>query len=201
MDIAAWLEGLGLGQYEQAFGDNEIDEWVLPSLTAEDLKDLGVKLVGHRRRLLNAIAALGTSAPAVPATTGTADSVLRSDAERRQLTVMFCDLVGSTALASRLDPEDLREVIGSYHRCVAETVESFGGFAARYMGDGVLIYFGYPQAHEDDAERAIRCGFGDGRSGAAAESRRTASHAHRDRHRASCRWRRGYRARCRRRNA
>ena len=79
-------------------------------------------------------------------------------AERRQLTVMFCDLVGSTALASRLDPEDLREVIGSYHRCVAETVESFGGFAARYMGDGVLIYFGYPQAHEDDAERAIRCG-------------------------------------------
>src|SRR5215831_4204662 len=158
MEIAAWLDGLGLGQYEQAFRDNEIDERVLPSLTAEDLKDLGVKLVGHRRRLLNAIAALGTSAPAVPATTGTADSVLRSDAERRQLTVMFCDLVGSTALASRLDPEDWREVIGSYHRCVAETVESFGGFAARYMGDGVLIYFGYPQAHEDDAERAIRCG-------------------------------------------
>src|SRR5215468_6627195 len=110
MDVAAWLDDLGLGQYEQAFRDNEIDERVLPSLTAEDLKDLGVKLVGHRRRLLNAIAALGTSA-----TTGTADSVLRSDAERRQLTVMFCDLVGSTALASRLDPEDLREVIGAYH--------------------------------------------------------------------------------------
>src|SRR5215469_14225383 len=115
MDIAAWLEGLGLGQYEQAFRDNEIDERVLPSLIAEDLKDLGVKLVGHRRRLLDAIAALETSAPAVPATTGTADSVLRSDAERRQITVMFCDLVGSTPLSSRLDPEDLREVIAAYH--------------------------------------------------------------------------------------
>src|SRR5262252_3503234 len=98
-------------------------------------------------------AAAPTAPTAAPRTDG---------AERRQLTVMFCDLVGSTALASRLDPEDLREVIGSYHRCVAETVESFGGFAARDMGDGVLIYFGYPQAHEDDAERAIRCGFGDG---------------------------------------
>src|SRR5215471_18066991 len=160
MDIAAWLEGLGLGQYEQAFGDNEIDEWVLPSLTAEDLKDLGVKLVGHRRRLLNAIAALGTSAPAVPATTGTADSVLRSDAERRQLTVMFCDLVGSTALASQLDPEDLREVIGAYHKCVAETIGRFDGFVAKYMGDGVLVYFGYPRAHEDDAERAVKAGLG-----------------------------------------
>src|SRR5262249_104050 len=158
MDIAAWLDGLGLGQYEQAFRDNEIDERVLPSLTAEDLKDLGVKLVGHRRRLLDAIAALGTSAPAVPATTGTADSVLRSDPQRRQLTVMFCDLVGSTPLSARFDPEDLRGIMGSYHRCVAETVEGFGGFVARYMGDGVLTYFGYPQAHEDDAERAIRCG-------------------------------------------
>src|SRR5215831_7796782 len=108
MDIAAWLDGLGLGQYEQAFRDNEIDERVLPSLTAEDLKDLGVKLVGHRRRLLDAIAALGTSVPVVPAA-GTGDAVQRSDAERRQLTVMFCDLVGSTALSSRLDPEDLRE--------------------------------------------------------------------------------------------
>src|SRR5262245_59006249 len=116
MDIAAWLDGLGLGQYEQAFRENEIDERVLPSLTAEDLKDLGVKLVGHRRRLLDAIAALGTSALAVPATTGTTAAVLRSDAERRQLTVMFCDLVGSTALSSRLDPEDLRGIMGSYHR-------------------------------------------------------------------------------------
>src|SRR5215472_10439957 len=158
MDIAAWLDGLGLGQYEQAFRDNEIDDRVLPSLTAEDLKDLGVKLVGHRRRLLDAIAALGASAPVVATTARTGDAAPRSDAERRQLTVMFCDLVGSTALSARLDPEDLRGIMGSYHRCVGETVEAFGGFVARYMGDGVLIYFGYPQAHEDDDERAIRCG-------------------------------------------
>ena len=158
MDIAAWLDGLGLGQYEPAFRYNEIDERVLPSLTAEDLKDLGVELVGHRRRLLDAIAALGASAPVVAANVGTDEAAPRSDAERRQLTVMFCDLVGSTPLSARLDPEDLRGIMGSYHRCVGETVEGFDGFVARYMGDGVLIYFGYPQAHEDDAERAIRCG-------------------------------------------
>src|SRR5215469_10310974 len=158
MDIAAWLDGLGLGQYEPAFRYNEIDERVLPSLTAEDLKDLGVELVGHRRQLLDAIAALGASAPVVAANVGTDEAAPRSDAERRQLTVMFCDLVGSTPLSARLDPEDLRGIMGSYHRCVGETVEGFGGFVARYMGDGVLIYFGYPQAHEDDAERAIRCG-------------------------------------------
>src|SRR5262249_50830208 len=141
MDIAAWLDGLGLGQYGQAFRDNEIDERVLASLTAEDLKDLGVKLVGHRRRLLDAIAALGTSAPVVLPSVGTVQTAPRSDAERRQLTVMFCDLVGSTALASRLDPEDLREVIGAYHKCVAETINRFDGFVAKYMGDGVLAYF------------------------------------------------------------
>jgi hypothetical protein len=156
MDIAAWLDSLGLGQYEQTFRDNEIDERVLPSLTAEDLKDLGVKLVGHRRRLLDAISALDASAPVVAATAGTDHAAPRSDAERRQLTVMFCALVGSTALASRLDPEDLREVIGAYHKCVAETIGRFDGFVAKYMGDGVLVYFGYPEAHEDDAERTIR---------------------------------------------
>jgi class 3 adenylate cyclase len=157
MDIAAWLDGLGLGQYEQAFRDNEIDERVLPSLTAEDLKDLGVKLVGHRRRLLDAIGALGTSVPVIAAT-ATDHAAPRNDAERRQLTVMFCDLVGSTALSARLDPEDLREVLGAYHRCVADTVARFAGFVAKYMGDGVLVYFGYPEAHEDDAERAVRAG-------------------------------------------
>ena len=156
MDIAAWLDGLGLGQYEQAFRENEIDERVLPSLTADDLKDLGVKLVGHRRRMLDAIATLGISAPV--AATRTGDVARRSNAERRQLTVMFCDLVGSTALSARLDPEDLREVIGAYHKCVAETIRRFDGFVAKYMGDGVLAYFGYPQAHEDDAERAVRTG-------------------------------------------
>jgi class 3 adenylate cyclase len=150
--IAAWLRGLGLAQYEPAFRENAIDSTVLRNLTAEDLKDLGVVLVGHRRRLLDAIEALDPAAPAAPKTP------LRSDAERRQLTVMFCDLVGSTALSTRFDPEDLREIVSAYHRCVADTVARFSGFVAKYMGDGVLIYFGYPEAHEDDAERAVRAG-------------------------------------------
>jgi class 3 adenylate cyclase len=152
MDVAGWLRKLGLEEYEPAFRANEIDARVLQSLTAEDLKDLGVNLVGHRRRLLDAIAALGTEAPPI------SDVAVPAVAERRQLTVMFCDLVGSTPLSARLDPEDLRGIIGAYHRCVAEIVEGFGGFVARYMGDGVLVYFGYLQAHEDDAERATRCG-------------------------------------------
>jgi class 3 adenylate cyclase len=165
MDLAAWLRGLGLERYEQAFRDNEIDEKVLSSLTAEDLKDLGVTLVGHRRRLLDAIAALGAAAVATAAASATVAAArpgipLQSDAERRQLTVMFCDLVGSTALSARLDPEDLRDVVGVYHRAVAEVVGSFDGFVAKYMGDGVLAYFGYPAAHEDDAERAVRAGLG-----------------------------------------
>ena len=158
MDVAAWLEGLGLERYAPAFRDNEIDWDTLPKLTAEDLKDLGVVLRGHRRKLLNAIAALGAAVPAAAAMAAAPDALARAEAERRQLTVMFCDLVGSTPLSARLDPEDLRGIIGTYHRCVAEIVEGFGGFVARYMGDGVLIYFGYPQAHEDDAERATRCG-------------------------------------------
>jgi class 3 adenylate cyclase len=156
MDVADWLRKLGLEQYEPAFRENEIDERVLPSLTAEDLRDLGITLVGHRRRLLDAIAALGTTAP--PA--ASPDAPTSASAERRQLTVMFCDLVSSTALSARLDPEDLREVIGAYHRAVADVVKSFDGFVAKYMGDGVLVYFGYPQAHEDDAERAVRAGLG-----------------------------------------
>jgi predicted ATPase/class 3 adenylate cyclase len=157
MDVADWLRKLGLEQYEPAFRANEIDAGVLSSLTADDLKDLGVSLVGHRRRLLDAIAALRTEIPTTkPA--ASRESPVRADAERRQLTVMFCDLVGSTPLSARLDPEDLRGIIGAYHRCVTEIVEGFGGFVARYMGDGILIYFGYPQAHEDDAERATRCG-------------------------------------------
>src|SRR6516225_9262805 len=161
MDVADWLRKLGLEQYEPAFRANEIDERVLPRLTAEDLKDLGVSLVGHRRRLLDAIAALNPlSNPPLPGLVPgiTGEGGVGAQAERRQLTVMFCDLVGSTALSAQLDPEDLRGIIGAYHRCVAETVEGFGGFVARYMGDGVLVYFGYPQAHEDDAEHATRCG-------------------------------------------
>ena len=164
MDIVVWLRSLGLGRYEAAFRDNEIDETVLPNLTAEDLKDLGVSVVGHRRKLLDAIAALrtdvGTEAPSsTAATTSSAPTVSPEDrAERRQVTVMFSDLVGSTALSARTDPEDLREVISAYQKCVAETVQRFGGFVVKYTGDGVLVYFGYPQPHEDDAERAVRAG-------------------------------------------
>jgi class 3 adenylate cyclase len=154
MDLAVWLRGLGLEQYEAAFRENAITEKLLPSLTAEDLKDLGVSIVGHRRALLNAIADLRSNtnaepAPSPPSATA-AEPTRDTAAERRQVTVMFSDLVGSTALSARIDPEDLREV--------AETVQRFGGFVAKYMGDGVLIYFGYPQAHEDDAERAVRSG-------------------------------------------
>jgi class 3 adenylate cyclase len=162
MDIGGWLRSLGLERYEAAFRENEIDDTVLPSLTAEDLKDLGVGIVGHRRKLLDAIAVLGAYASA-KAPTAEAPSTLppkspQDTAERRQVTVMFSDLVGSTALSARMDPEDLREVISAYQKCVAETVQRFGGFVAKYMGDGVLVYFGYPQAHEDDAERAVRAG-------------------------------------------
>ena len=164
MDVAVWLRSLGLERYEAAFRENEISERVLPSLTQEDLKEIGVGPVGHRRMLLEAIAALrddtGDNAPSANlAVVSSAPNVSPEDrAERRQVTVMFSDLVGSTALSARMDPEDLREVISSYQKSVAETVGRFGGFVAKYMGDGVLIYFGYPQAHEDDAERAVRAG-------------------------------------------
>ena len=157
MDIASWLRGLGLQQYEQTFRDNAIDAAVLPALTADDLKDLGVTLVGHRRKLLAGIASLRSGREPERATEPR-KVTLASIAERRQLTVMFCDLVGSTALSARLDPEDLRDVIAEYHRSVAEIIARFEGFVARYMGDGVLAYFGYPVAHEDDPERAVRAG-------------------------------------------
>jgi class 3 adenylate cyclase/predicted ATPase len=158
--IADLLKKLGLSEYTERFIKNGIEIEVLSELTDQDLEKLGVVL-GHRRKLLKAIRELGQvpSAPvaAAPSSTGS-NTPHRDAAERRQLTVMFCDLVGSTALSARLDPEDLREVIGSYHRCVAEAVRRFDGFVAKYMGDGVLIYFGYPAAHEDDAERAVRAG-------------------------------------------
>jgi class 3 adenylate cyclase/tetratricopeptide (TPR) repeat protein len=151
--IAEWLEELGLGKYAQRFAENGIDFSALGHLSDQDLKDLGV-LLGHRRKLQAAIA--GFPGAASPETAAPPEPKPRDDAERRQLTVMFTDLVGSTALSTKLDPEDLRSVIGAYQKCVAQTVGRFGGFVARYMGDGVLIYFGYPQAHEDDAERAVR---------------------------------------------
>src|SRR6266850_905751 len=158
MDVAAWLRDLKLERYVSAFRDNDIDAEVLPKLTAEDLISIGVTSVGHRRKLLEAIAGLGTAVPTAVVAAPAPGAPAKVDAERRQLTVMFCDIVGSTALSTRHDPEDLRELIGGYHRAVAETVGRFDGFVAKYMGDGVLIYFGYPHAHEDDAERAVRAG-------------------------------------------
>ena len=157
MDIDGWLRRIGLEQYAQTFRDNAIDADVLCDLTDEHLRELGLPL-GARLKLLRAVAALSTGqTPVSPEITTSAP---RTDAERRQVTVMFSDLVGSTALAARMDPEDLREVISTYQQCVAETVRRFGGFVAKFMGDGVLVYFGYPQAHEDDAERAVRAGLG-----------------------------------------
>jgi class 3 adenylate cyclase/predicted ATPase len=164
MDIEGWLRSLGLEKYEAAFRENEINEKVLPSLTQEDLKEIGVGPVGHRRILLEAIAALRADTSSRPpaedvATRSTAPSASPEDrAERRQVTVMFSDLVGSTSLSTSTDPEDLRKIISAYQNCVAETVRRFGGFVAKYLGDGVLVYFGYPQAHEDDAERGVRAG-------------------------------------------
>jgi class 3 adenylate cyclase len=164
MDVVVWLRSLGLERYEAAFRENEIDERVLLSLTLEDLKEIGVGPVGHRRMLLQAIAALRTDAGGrahsanLEITSSTPNISPETRAERRQVTVMFSDLVGSTALSTRMDPEDLRVVISAYQKSVADTVGRFGGFVAKYMGDGVLVYFGYPQAHEDDAERAVRAG-------------------------------------------
>ncbi len=155
--IADWLEKLGLGQYAQRFAENEIDISVLRHLSDQDLKDIGVPL-GHRRKILAAIGELTSAAPATPEPAVGTEPKTQDTGERRQVTVMFSDLVGSTALSARMDPEDLREVISAYQKCVAETVRRFGGFVAKYMGDGVLVYFGYPQAHEDDAERAVRAG-------------------------------------------
>jgi class 3 adenylate cyclase len=146
VEVAGWLRSLGLAQYEATFREHQIESEVLPELAEVDLEKLGIPL-GHRKRLLKAIRALQTEAPASePARAAPASPASLATAERRQLTVMFCDLVGSTALSARLDPEDLREVIGTYHRTVAETVRRFDGFIARYMGDGVLVYFGYPRA-------------------------------------------------------
>jgi len=151
IDVADWLRGLGLERYAPAFRENDIDDAVLADLTADDLIGLGVTSIGHRRKLLAAIGQLKARVPPFSDAASAIDPSLASQAEpvagsgsaeRRQLSVMFCDVVGSTALASRFDPEDLREVIGAYHRCVAGTVTRFEGFVAKYMGDGVLVYFG-----------------------------------------------------------
>jgi class 3 adenylate cyclase len=160
--VSEWLEKLGLGQYTQRFVENDISFVILPDLTDQDLEKIGIASLGHRRLLLRAIGELkivDKGAPTPDNVASAPPAAAKMDAaERRQVTVMFSDLVGSTALSARMDPEDLREVISAYQKCVAETVQRFGGFVAKYMGDGVLVYFGYPQAHEDDAERAVRAG-------------------------------------------
>src|ERR1700724_1963225 len=153
--VAEWLASIGLGEYAQRFSDSAVDLSVLRDLTEQDLKDLGV-LLGHRRKMLRAIAEL--KGDVLRTSQAGTKPVPREGAERRQLTVMFCDLVSSTALSARLDPEDLRVVMGSYLACVAEVIARNEGVIARYMGDGVLAYFGYPQAHEDDPEQATRAG-------------------------------------------
>src|SRR3954451_18162706 len=168
VDVGKWLKSLGLEQYEAAFRENDVDAEVLPTLTADDLKELGVAAVGHRRQLLVAITALRPAEPPpeplvqiLPSPPiHPADSLGASEttAERRPLSVMFCDLIGFTVLSSRLDPEDLGQVIRSYPARVAAIIQQFNGFIARYVGDGVLIYFGWPQAHETDTARAVRAG-------------------------------------------
>jgi class 3 adenylate cyclase len=157
-EIGDFLEKLGMPEYGERFAENDIDASVLPHLTDQSLKELGVSL-GHRLKILAAIQDLAGPTPVASEPAGApAEPRPHDSAERRQVTVMFSDLVGSTALSARMDPEDLREIISSYQKCVAETVQRFGGFVAKYMGDGVLVYFGYPQAHEDDTERAVRAG-------------------------------------------
>jgi class 3 adenylate cyclase/predicted ATPase len=163
-DVAQWLGELGLGQYAAAFHDNDIEFELLPRLTDEQLKELGVSSMGHRMKILAAIEkssgqpgkSLAGPEPSDDAKEPTIAQ--RVDAERRQLTVMFCDLVGSTALSTKFDPEDLSELITSFQDRCRQAIKQYQGFIARYMGDGILVYFGYPQAHEDDAERAVRAG-------------------------------------------
>src|SRR5262249_283555 len=167
MDIVVWLRSIGLGKYEAVFRENEIDETVLPSLTHETLKELGVASFGHRVKLLDAIAALRnhasvqppsiTSAPARPsAATPTAAPLAEPVGERRHVTVMFCDLVGSTSISAGLDAEDWGDLVGEYLDAASAAVTETGGHVAKKLGDGLMALFGYPVAQENDAERAAR---------------------------------------------
>src|SRR5271165_4373014 len=161
MEVGDWLRSLGLSQYGAAFRENGVDADVLVDLSVADLEKLGVLPLGHRKRLLRAIAGLSTSAAGSSPSPAVNSRPAADTAERRQLTVMFCDPVGSTELAARLDPEDMRSIIAAYHKCCATLILGQGGFVAKYMGDGVLAYFGYPQAHEHDGQRAAPCAGGD----------------------------------------
>ncbi len=155
MEVAVWLRSLGLSRYEAAFSDNSIDADILPDLTDGDLAQLGVNL-GDRKRLLKAIASLGAIKPAAQPTTSTGPSSSGDAAERRPITVMFCDLVGSTSLAAKLDAEDWRNLVGSYLDEASAAVTGLGGHVLKKLGDGLMALFGYPQAQENDAERAVR---------------------------------------------
>jgi class 3 adenylate cyclase/tetratricopeptide (TPR) repeat protein len=157
VDVASLLRGLGLERYEATFRENDVDAGLLPSLTADDLKELGITSLGHRHRLLEAIAKLRSEAASPHPVRSTDDHQQPTSAgERRQLTVMFCDLVGSTALSEQLDPEELRSLLHAYRIHCGDVIARYDGFVARYVGDGILTYFGWPTAHEDDAERAVR---------------------------------------------
>ena len=165
MDVAVWLRSLGLGRYEAAFRDNEVDDDVLPSLTAEDLKELGVTPLGHRRKLLGAIAALRTDEGATTKATAqdsaeapTSAPTFAAAGERRQLTVVFIDLVGSTVLGGELDPEDLIRLLSQYREACVAAIGKYEGYIAQYLGDGILVYFGFPKAQEEAADRAVRAG-------------------------------------------
>ena len=155
MDVGGWLRGLGLGQYEEKFRDNKIDADLLPRLTVDDLKDIGVSVVGDRRRLLDAIAAIAGAGPASP-TKSAPSKGLQASAERRPITVMFCDLVGSTSLAAKLDAEDWRTLVNAYLDEASAAVTGLGGHVLKKLGDGLMALFGYPHAQENDAERAVR---------------------------------------------
>src|SRR5690349_972384 len=152
--VTEWLKSIGLSEYAQRFGENGVDFSVLHDLTEQDLKELGV-LLGHRRKLLRAIAEIENAAGPKPAKTPNGSLPAR-EAERRHLTVMFCELVRSATTAARLDPEDLRDLIGAYHGRITEVTGRYNGKVARYTSDGALVYFGFPRAHEDDAELAVR---------------------------------------------
>ncbi len=161
--VTKWLEQLGLGHYATAFAENDIDWELLPELDQETLIHIGITSAGHRLRIIKAAKSIQADSGGVTQSVGSAvespdPPASRGEAERRQLTVMFCDLVGSTAFSTQLDPEDLRDVITSFQDKCRKAIQRYEGFIARYMGDGMLVYFGYPQAHEDDAERAVRAG-------------------------------------------
>src|ERR1700722_14951039 len=156
MDVGGWLRGLGLGQYEEQFRDNKIDADLLPRLTVDDLKDIGVSVVGDRRRLLDAIAVVAGAGPAASPTKSAPSKGLQASAERRPITVMFCDLVGSTSLAARLDAEDWRNLVNAYLDEASAAVIDLDGHVLKKLGDGLMALFGYPHAQENDAERAVR---------------------------------------------